>query len=128
MIHSKTYIMEKIHMRKAYPFLSVVVLLCTLPVTASAENILLSSGYTEDGIYYEVFGDQDASVQRSSESTFVTRTITFSGNATPSASLAWSETIKGFRYAGTLHIVSSLYSQKTNTTTATYEGTLYLQD
>jgi len=50
-------------MRKAYPFLSVVVLLCTLPVTASTENILLSSGYTEDGIYYEVFGDQDASVQ-----------------------------------------------------------------
>ena len=96
-----------------------------MPLCVSASDLpLISSGYTEDGTYYEVYGEQP--VQRGAAS-YVSRRVVYSGNVTPPKEIEWKETIYETLYAGTLQLRRSVYDKKANETTAIYEGYLYIQ-
>lgn len=87
------------------------------------DNIhLISSGYTEEGIYYEVYGSTPNTFLRGALS--VTRKITYNGKVNPPSSIYWRENISGVNYAGTLTLIDFMYYADTNQTTATYSGTI----
>ena len=80
----------------------------------------ISSGYTEEGVYYEMYGIQ--TMVRALGSVFVTRTVVFEGAVQPDSTMYWKEYIDGEAYAGTLSLIKFDYSS--GQTTAVYEGTL----
>ncbi len=115
-------------------FIALMILVVCQPVNLAAESVLpearlyhdieagkyIASGYTEDGIYYEVYGTQN--VTRALESIFVTRTVVFEGIVQPDSTMYWKEYINGDAYAGTLRLVE--FSSSLGQTTAVYEGAL----
>ena len=104
---------------------SFLVLSLWVPLCARAADLpLLSSGYTEDGTYYEVYGEQ--SVQRGAVN-YVTRQVVYSGDVIPPMKIEWKETISGKLCSGTLQLRRSTYDKKENKTLAVYEGYLYLE-
>lgn len=121
--------------RKSYTLLIVLMILVVCqPITLAAEPVptearlchdkeageFLASGYTEEGIYYEVYGTR--SVTRAMESIFVTRTVVYEGTVQPDTTLYWKEYINGEAYAGTLALVK--FDCSLGQTKAIYEGTL----
>ena len=121
--------------RKSYTLLIVLMILVVCqPITLAAEPVptearlchdkeageFLASGYTEEGIYYEVYGTR--SVTRAMESIFVTRTVVYEGIVQPEPTMYWKEYVNGEVYAGTLKLAEFDYSS--GQTTAIYEGTL----
>lgn len=86
-------------------------------------EIYVGYGYTETGIYYEVYGENI--LYCALEAVTVTRTVVYEGVVQPDSTLYWEEEIDGEWYAGTLsRIKFSIYDNKT---TAVYEGTLFLK-
>ena len=86
-----------------------------------ATGDFIASGYTEDGIYYEVYGE--------SISTYftgyitVSRTVVYDGVVRPSSTMEWEELIGNAMYSGTLSLSS--FSVKDGKTVAVYTGKLY---
>ncbi len=112
-------------MKKLFTILFSFVLVLSLSFTVHAEQELLpliASGYTEDGIYYEIRGE--ISLSRSN-SQFVSREVTYEGKVSPPRQTFWRESISGTAYTGTLTLVYSRYIN--NKTIAIYEGTLTAQ-
>lgn len=83
----------------------------------------IDSGYTGEGIYYEVYGTE--AVPYADNHLTVTRIFTYDGIITPNNEIAWKEIMDGNTYAGTLQLVSFYYNNQK--TTATYTGILYKQ-
>ncbi len=84
------------------------------------------TGYTEDGIYYEVYEEAayDNHAVIFSDEIRITRTVEYNGNIVPPRSFAYSETIKGTPYSGTLSIKSYKYNRNTGKTIAKYSGVI----
>ena len=104
-------------MKKLFTILFSFVLVLSLSFTVHAEQELLpliASGYTEDGIYYEIRGEISLS-----------REVTYEGKVSPPRQTFWRESISGTAYTGTLTLVYSRYIN--NKTIAIYEGTLTAQ-
>ncbi len=115
-------------MKRIYSLLlaSVLILSLSVPVCAeTAEFPVITSGYTEEGIFYEIHGETFS--LRRGDSQFVTRYVTYSGKVTPQAQLSWTETLNGVSYTGTLSLIRQMYDKKENKTYATYAGTLTAQ-
>ena len=115
-------------MKKIYRFIltSVFVLSLSISAFASAEELpLITSGYTDEGIYYEVHGETAS--QRSADSQYVVRYVTYSGKVNPQSQLSWNEIINGRTYTGTLSLTEKFYDKSENITMATYAGTLTAQ-
>lgn len=124
-------------MKKNLIFLLMVVLWALCPVVGSAEGTqgnqvmenvaekaigeFLGNGYTEDGIYYEVYGE--TVILRSSEYVTVNRKVIYEGMVQPRSTLYWEEQINGEYYAGTLSLLN--YYIDSNETIAVYTGKLY---
>ncbi len=107
-------------------FLLSFVLLAS-SITMMAQDSASRSGYTEDGIYYEVYfvipekdvdfcadGVEHVMVKRTYDSIIV-----------PPSTLDWEEEIDGELYSGTLKLQSYVFQG--NKTIATYYGALYRQ-
>lgn len=93
----------------------------SLPVHAETDQLpFIKSGYTEEGIYYEVHGE--ALSQYRSISQTVTRQVTYEGDVTPPKQLLWEETIHGITYTGTLQLTTSIYTK--GQTIASYRGVI----
>lgn len=82
---------------------------------------LLYSGYTEDGISYEVYGLPV--LTRAVDTVTVERTVVYTGMVNPSRTLNWEEKIDGVFYVGTLSLTQTKYLS--GKTTAIYTGTLH---
>lgn len=109
-------------MKKICFFALAFILIFSFPISASAENNMISSGHTKEGMYYEVYGE--ISIQSSGETIPVSREIIISGKIYPDAEIFWQESIKGYVYSGTLYLKRYFYDKASNQTIATYEGTL----
>lgn len=115
-----------------------VMMLCLLamPMTCLASDlsydpgmitenmVLLDSGYTEDGVYYEVFGEPINVNVGARVLLDVDRTVVYVGEVFPPETMEWTEKISGVEMSGTLYLQSFLYNARTNRTTAYYSGTL----
>ena len=124
-------------MKKIYIILFMLTILILYPVKCQASSLLhdggalkyaekvtedfIISGYTESGIYYEVYGTGIEG--RALEGVYVTRTVIFEGDIMPDSTLHWKEYINGIAYSGTLSLIE--YAYKGGVTKAVYEGTLY---
>lgn len=105
-------------------FFMTLILTLSLSIVAHAQGNedYLRNGYTNEGIYYEVFGEQINPNIKGVIS--VERQIVYSGKITPNSTLEWREEIDGISYHGTLNLVFYTYNKTQNTTTAWYSGTL----
>ena len=56
----------------------------------------ITNGYTEDGVYYEVYGEKAST--RSSDELVIRRTVVYDGIVKPSSTLYWQENINGEIY------------------------------
>lgn len=111
------------HMKRFYSLILSITLALSLsfPVHAETDQLpLIKSGYTDEGIYYEVHGA--ALSQYRSISQPVTREVTYEGNINPPRELYWKETIHGITYTGTLQLTAKLYLK--GQTIATYSGVI----
>jgi len=93
------------------------------------EGVFVEAGYTEDGIYYEIYDNLtiiDDIRTRASGSVYVERSIYFSGTSvTPQSTTSWTETINGKVYSGTLSLKSYAKDYIYSITQANYKGYLY---
>ena len=107
------------------PLLTIVLLSLSFHTYAAEcpHSPLITTGYTSEGIYYEVHGD--TSLPQRSDSIFVTRQVTYDGDITPEQQISWTESIGGVTYTGTLNLHHSYY--RNHKTTAGYRGTLYVK-
>lgn len=104
-------------------FLALIVSFLTFPVHSNAAELpRLASGYTEDGVFYEIFGESPMS--QSSLTRYAMRTVVYQGKITPQRQIPWEETINGIKYSRTLSLRRFHYDPEENTTTVTYEGIL----
>ena len=93
------------------------------PLSAQARSLSspIYSGYTQDGIYFEVF-TTDKPDSYVINSTITTIYITYDGYAYPSPTYYYTKTSNGIKYAGVLNLQS--YTQADGKTTAKYSGSL----
>ncbi len=107
------------------PLLTIVLLSLSFHTYAaeSPHSPLIATGYTSEGIYYEVHGD--TSLPYRSDHITVTRQVTYDGKVTPEQQISWTESIGGVTYTGTLNLFQSSY--RNNKTIAGYRGTLYVK-
>lgn len=89
--------------------------------TDMASGDFITSGYTEDGIYYEVY-EEGISTYSAGYIT-ISRTVVYDGVVRPSSTLEWEELIGDTMYSGTLSLAS--FSIKDGKTEAVYTGKLY---
>lgn len=102
--------------------LILLILVSSVNVYANPiDNTLIQTGYTEDGLPYQVYG---TILSISANSVTVTRTIVYEGYIIPESSLFWTEVIDNEKYTGTLYLFNMSYDKSKNETTATYQGTL----
>lgn len=119
-----------------------ITLICTLsiPITCMAKTstspietispvstdglTLLGSGYTEDGVYYEVYGEEVTTNPSARVAIEVERTVVYDGKIFPPQTISWVEEIGVLECSGTLTLSSFYYNATTNKTTAIYVGTL----
>ena len=100
---------------------TVLALSLSVPVHAETDQLpFIQSGYTEDGIYYEVHGEPPAQYRSISQE--VTRQVTYEGKVNPPQQLYWEEQIYGITYTGNLQLVNLVYGN--NQTTAYYKGVI----
>ena len=92
--------------------------------TISEEMVLLGTGYTDDGVYYEVYGEPHTVNINARVSVDVERTVVYVGEVMPPATMNWSEKMSNIYMSGTLYLRSYIYNASTNRTTTIYEGTL----
>lgn len=114
-------------MKKICGFL-IIVFLTILPMNAAAkDNSGIKSGYTEDGIYYEIYYEvyEDGMVLYADGVEHVTVQLTYDSIIVPQTTIYWTEKIDGYLYAGNLDLLS--YTYQANKTVATYYGSLYRQ-
>lgn len=114
-------------MKQFYSFILTVILslFLSIPVYAETDQFsFIRSGYTEEGIYYEVYGE--ALTQYRSISQDITRQVTYEGKITPPYQLYWEETIHGITYTGTLQLKKLVYMN--NQTIASYSGVITAKD
>ena len=97
---------------------------CAETYAMSESMLLLGTGYTDDGVYYEVYGEPYAGNLNARVSVNVERTVVFVGDVFPPETMNWRETMSDLEMTGTLYLRSFIYNAKTNRTTAIYEGTL----
>lgn len=110
-------------MKRFYSLILTITLalFLSIPVHAETDQLpFIKSGYTENGIYYEVHGE--ALSQYRSISQPVTREVTYEGKVNPPSQLYWEETIHGITYTGTLQLASSIYIK--GQTVASYIGVI----
>lgn len=109
-------------MKRFIPLLFCILCL-SAPLSAQASSLSspIYSGYTQDGIYFEVYTTDklDCYVINS---TITTIYITYDGYVYPSPSYTYTKTINGIRYIGMLKLQS--YTQADGKTTAKYSGYL----
>ena len=99
----------------------VFALFLSVPVHAETGQLpFIRSGYTKDGIYYEIHGE--ALAQYRSASQEITRQVAYEGIVNPPQQLYWKETIHGITYAGTLQLNNLIYAN--NQTIAYYSGVI----
>lgn len=102
-------------------------ILMSSSVSVMAQEILFKNGYTDEGMYYELYFevvDEDVSI--CSESVrHVTLKVTYDSITIPQETMYWTETIDGELYAGYLGLKTYQFSG--NKTIATYIGDLYKQ-
>ena len=123
-------------MKKYFLLLIAILCMLALPINACASElptdsyaisesmILLGTGNTEAGIYYEVYGEPYEGNVNSRVKVTVERTVVFDGDVFPPESMNWREWIYDLEMRGTLYLTSFIYNRSTNKTTAIYEGTL----
>ena len=123
-------------MKKRISLLLVMIFVLIMPMTcyaagnageatlSSGKVVLLGSGYTEDGIYYEVYGEPVSGNPGSRANLYVERSVTFVGEVYPPETLDWQEVINGVEWVGYLTLDYFYYVRSTNRTTAHYYGTL----
>lgn len=121
---------------KKYLLLCIAILLFAMPINCYAntnppahsqyasngKQVFLASGYTEDGIYYEVYGEKATINPNTRHDIHVERTVSFTGKIFPPQTLDWLEEINGMDYVGTLTLTSFYYDVAANKTTGFYEG------
>ena len=110
-------------MKKTYYLLSVLafILALSVPVQASENSMpVITSGYTENGIYYEVYGQ--TFLQPRSDSISVTRQVIYENIINPERQIFWKESINGVTYTGTLKLTQVMHD--IDKTIAIYKGTL----
>lgn len=92
-----------------------------------AQESMNRRGYTEDGIYYEVYFEiLEKDVAFCADGVeHVTVRLTYDSIIVPPSTLDWEEEIEGELYSGTLKLQS--YTFQGNKTIATYYGALYRQ-
>lgn len=85
---------------------------------------ILITGYTSDGVYYEVYGNGEVPNSNIRGTISVTRKIIYEGRVTPPSTIDWTEMINGTKYIGTIELDYYMYTVATNRTTAYYDGLL----
>ncbi|MBE5868156.1 MAG: hypothetical protein E7293_04240 [Lachnospiraceae bacterium] len=115
-------------MRKIWGLMLVVSLLFVIPMNVSAkEYSFVESGFTTDGIYYELyFGiyTDDATLYASDVVKVKVEWI-FDSIIVPQATFYYTTEIDGYPYAGNLSLENYVFQG--NKTIATYYGNLYKQ-
>ncbi len=97
-----------------------------IPVNAQEIRTKVGEGYTSEGIYYEIYINENLEnkeISMCGTSIYVTREVVYSGIVTPQKTISWREKISGTYYSGTLSICKFGYTS--TQTEATYSGTLY---
>lgn len=110
-------------MKYIYSLLIITILICFPSISAHAETNQLpfiESGYTDEGVYYEVHGEPLSQYFSISQS--VIRQVTYQGEINPPQQIYWEETMHGITYRGTLQLSQLIYVK--NQTIASYTGTL----
>lgn len=92
--------------------------------TATNDQVLLGSGYTEDGVYYEVYGERITTNPNARLNIEVERTVVYDGKVMPLQTISWVEDIGGYEFRGTLTLSSFYYDAATDKTTGIYVGTI----
>lgn len=92
-------------------------------IEATENRTLLQAGYTESGIYYEVFG-RTGNISFFSTTVSVDREVVFYGRVIPESTMEWKEIIGGKTFTGTLKLHSYSYSVADEITTAYYRGNI----
>lgn len=104
---------------------AILALFLSVPVHAETDQLpFIKSGYTEDGVYYEVHGETLSQYRSISQK--VTRQVTYEGEINPPRQLSWEETIHGITYSGTLQLIGLVYTK--GQTVASYSGTITSKD
>lgn len=104
-------------------------LLFITPIYSYASSQVMT-GYTADGIYYEAITiefSHNPELLTDLDYITLTKQVTYSGLVYPSSAVAWTETIDGTTYIGTLYL-DTYYHTSEHTTIAIYKGTLYKED
>lgn len=110
-------------MKKIFHLLFIVAFILSLSFPVQASESFwpqITSGYTENGIYYEVYGQ--TFLQPRSDSIFVTRQVTYEGRINPEKQIFWKESVNGVTYTGNLKLAQVMHD--VNKTIAFYRGTL----
>ena len=123
-------------MKKYITICIVAMLIFALPITCNAttinpsnatlcsdgKQIMLASGYTDEGIYYEVYGEQITINPNTRHDIEIERTVVFTGRIMPPQTLDWEELIGVYIYRGNLQLISFYYDAANNKTTGIYSG------
>lgn len=104
-----------------------VLLLYSSSITIYAgeiEKSLISSGYNENGVYYEVYGDINInqSIDTYSNTLSVERGVVYNGKIIPTRTILWSEVLNSKVYSGELVLARYIYDVSANKTYAYYKG------
>lgn len=108
----------------------VLILSSTLVVYANeAEKGFLYSGYTTEGVYYEVYETVTEytidELRTARASMYVERSVVYTGtDIVPPRTVDWEEVIGGVTYKGTLSLFSVKNDYVNNKTTCKYVGYL----
>lgn len=105
--------------------LSLIIMMSSIGVTA--QETLFRSGYTDEGIYYELyFAVMNEEVSSCAEGVkHITLRVTYDYITIPASTLYWEEEVDGEVYAGNLKLDNYMFSG--NKTIVTYVGDLYKQ-
>ena len=104
------------------------VLAAVNPNTISASTTiktLFGTGYTSDGIYYEVYDittGTDSATPNAIVTLHVRRCVLYYAIVTPPSSIPWSEKTSAGNMYGTLYFNLAVYNYTENTTEAWFEG------
>lgn len=102
-------------------------ILMSSSVSVMAQEALVRNGYTDEGMYYELYFKvihEDVSIC-SEGVRHVTLKVTYDSITIPQETMYWSELVDGEEYAGYLSLKTYHFSG--NKTIATYVGDLYKQ-
>lgn len=87
-------------------------------------RIFVESGYTADGIYFEVY-DIITEMQSDTSSKYITQEIVYNTILTPNDTITCSRIYDGVTFSGTLNLYK--YQWTSGETHAFYQGYIYAQ-